>query len=92
MNKLINKLKDKLPKFCNTQDFWYVKFKDKQHYIDKKKFVKRLVYKLLTFVSIVFIFVFAIMVDNLCIKTIGLIISVEAFGIVAFNKGKYESK
>ena len=36
MNKLINKLKDKLPKFCNTQDFWYVKFKDKQHYIDKK--------------------------------------------------------
>ena len=55
MNKLINKLKDKLPKFCNTQDFWYVKFKDKQHYIDKKKFVKRLVYKLLTYVSITFI-------------------------------------
>nr|DAJ45740.1 MAG TPA: hypothetical protein [Caudoviricetes sp.] len=92
MNKLINKLKDKLPKFCNTQDFWYVKFKDKQHYIDKKKFVKRLVYKLLTFVSIAFIFVFAIMVDNLCIRTIGLIISVDVFGIVAFNEGKYESE
>lgn len=92
MNKLINKLKDKLPKFCNTQDFWYVKFKDKQHYIDKKKFVKRLVYELLTFVSITFIFVFANMVDNLCIKTIGLIISVDTFGIVAFNKGKSESE
>lgn len=37
MNKIVNKLKDKLPQFCNTQDFWYVKFKDKQHYIDKKE-------------------------------------------------------
>jgi len=54
--------------------------------------VKRLVYKLLTFVSIAFIFVFAIMVDNLCIRTIGLIISVDVFGIVAFNEGKYESE
>ena len=26
MNKIVNKLKDKLPQFCNTQDFWYVKF------------------------------------------------------------------
>lgn len=32
MNKIVNKLKDKLPQFCNTQDFWYVKFKDKLHF------------------------------------------------------------
>lgn len=45
MNKIVNKLKDKLPQFCNTQDFWYVKFKDKQYYIDKKRFRKKLIYK-----------------------------------------------
>lgn len=44
MNKIVNKLKDKLPQFCNTQDFWYVKFKDKQYYIDKKRFRKKLIY------------------------------------------------
>lgn len=88
MNKLINKLKDKLPKFCNTQDFWYVKFKNKQYYIDKKRFWKKLVYELLTIVSITFIFVFANIVDNLWIKTIGLIISIDTFGIVAFNEGR----
>ena len=92
MNKLINKLKDKLPQFCNTQDFWYVKFKDKQHYIDKKRFWKKLVYELLIIVSITFIFVFANMVDNLWIKTIGLIISIDAFGVVAFNEGRSKSE
>ena len=92
MNKIVNKLKDKLPQFCNTQDFWYVKFKDKQHYIDKKRFHKKLICEFLTFISIAFIFVFAIMVDNLCIRTIGLIISVDTFGIVAFNEGKSKSE
>nr|DAG07448.1 MAG TPA: hypothetical protein [Bacteriophage sp.] len=32
------------------------------------------------------------MVDNLCIRTIGLVISVDTFGIVAFNEGKSESE
>ena len=89
MNKLINKLKRKLPQFCNTQDFWYIKFKDKQHYIDKKRFWKKTIYDLLEIVSITFIFVFANIVDNLWIKTIRLIISIYTFGIVAFNEGKY---
>lgn len=64
----------------------------KQYYIDKKRFRKKLIYKFLTFISITFIFVFAIMVDNLCIRTIGLVISVDTFGIVAFNEGKSESE
>ena len=65
---------------------------NKQYYIDKKRFRKKLIYKFLTFISITFIFVFAIMVDNLCIRTIGLVISVDTFGIVAFNEGKSESE
>ena len=32
------------------------------------------------------------MVDNLCIRTIGLVISVDTFGIVAFNEGKSETE
>ena len=56
------------------------------------KIVNKLKDKFLTFISITFIFVFAIMVDNLCIRTIGLVIFVDTFGIVAFNEGKSESE
>lgn len=40
MNKIVNKLKDKLPQFCNTQDFWYVKFKENSIILIKRDFIK----------------------------------------------------